>query len=98
MKRAYLFAKLPITSQQYAVEKELILWRSVIDQAVQDLLSREQTSEAASRKQEARIWLRGNSEDFWTVCFLASLDPKEVTRKVEALIGGRNELFKDPGT
>ena len=94
MKRPYLFSKLRKPNGSRAVEREINLWRAVIDQALQDFLSNDKTPEAARHRQRAAVWLRGHSEDFWEVCYLAHLDPWEVQTVVAKIVGGRDKLYE----
>lgn len=54
------------------------LWRAVISQAFADACS--DNKEATLDRQQARIWLEGNSPDFAEVCALALLEPDHVRR------------------
>jgi hypothetical protein len=71
------------------VQQEQAMWRSVIVQALMDAASTSQKTEALIWKREAQIWLRGNSQDFHTVCFYADFDPdfiREIAAKALAKI------------
>lgn len=65
------------------VHQEQAMWRAVIVQALMDAASTSQKAEALVWKREAEIWLRGNSNDFHTVCFYANMDP-DFVREVAA--------------
>lgn len=93
MKRPYLFSKLDIPNKAYEVEHEVMLWRSVLDQALQDYFVDCTTEDDYKNQQAAKIWLRGNTIDFYEVCQMAMLDVKQVKRIIEDMVGGRNKLF-----
>jgi hypothetical protein len=51
------------------------MWRAVIVQALMDASSNSAKKENLQAKQEALVWLRGNSADFATVCYYAGFEP-----------------------
>lgn len=77
------------------IEKEVRMWRAVLDQAVQDFLNTSDTSEAKRERKKAQIFLRGNSSDFFDVCDLAYVSPDVVRWKINELVGGKDELYKE---
>ncbi len=66
----------PVVSQQ-------ALWRAVIVQALMDAACGSKKYEAIQARQEALIWLRGNSRDFATVCYYAGFEPEFVRMMVK---------------
>lgn len=54
------------------------IWRAVIVQALMDASTNSKKSENLQSKQDALIWLRGNSKDFLTVCDYAGFEPSFV--------------------
>lgn len=55
------------------------IWRAVITQAIMDARSNSQKSEDRRARAEAREWL--GSDDFYTVCDRAGLEPDYVLEK-----------------
>jgi len=94
VKRPYHFTLKEIPDEYLELAAELTLWRAVIDQQIQDFLSEEQTEEARLAKGRAQIWLRGKTADFWTVCYLAALDPLDTRRAIFVLVGGEDVLYR----
>jgi hypothetical protein len=93
VKRPYHFTLKDIPDDHLEREAEVRLWRSVIDQQIQDFLSEDRSEEARVAKGRARIWLRAKSADFWTVCHLAALDPLDTRRAIFVLLGGEDVLY-----
>ncbi len=60
---------------------EQALWRAVVVQALMDASSMSKKAEMQQYRREAQVWLRGNSENFLTVCHYAGFDP-ECTREM----------------
>jgi hypothetical protein len=54
------------------------IWRAVIVQALMDASSNSAKKENLQAKQEALVWLRGNSVDFASVCYYAGFEPEFV--------------------
>jgi len=94
MKRAPYFSELPIPNNLVTVEREIRLWRAVIDQALLDFLSDSKVSENVANKERAKIWLRGKTDDFLIVCDYAQLNAKEARELIFNIIGGIDELYK----
>lgn len=94
MKRALHFAKIPLRPEEYEIEREVILWRTVIDQALEDFLTSDDTQETRRNKRRARIWLRGKTRDFFDVCHMANLPPRNVRTTIFQLIGGEDKLYE----
>jgi hypothetical protein len=57
------------------VQCEQAMWRAVIVQSLMDAASTSTKAEPEVWRREALVWLRGNSSDFYTVCYYAGLDP-----------------------
>ena len=74
----------PILVEPYnAVAREQALWRAVIVQALMDAASGSKKKENIQAREEARVWLRGNSPDFLTVCHYAGYEPEFVREMVQ---------------
>ena len=71
MKRPGVFGELPLTSELYQVEREVTLWRAVLDQVVEDL-GTERWSAAV------RDWV--GTKDFYLVCHLAAVPYQSALR------------------
>src|SRR3990167_1452047 len=95
MKRPILFSHIPLRPELYPVEPEVRLWRAVLDQAVQDLTDPNSDHCKPKDRKAAQVWLRGNSKDFWDVCFMAGLEPLIVIALIHKIVGGRDTLFKE---
>ena len=54
------------------------VWRAVIVQALMDASSNSAKKENLQAKEEALVWLRGNSVDFASVCYFAGFEPEFV--------------------
>ena len=94
MKRAPYFSELLIPHELVTIEKEVRLWRAVIDQALIDFMTDNIAREFQANKEKAKIWLRGKSEDFSVVCEYAELNAKEVRDEIYKIVGGENELYR----
>ena len=71
-------------------EKEIRLWRAVLDQAIQDYQKNPVEPEDIRAKEEAQMWLRGDTEDFKEVCDMAMLNTRTVKAIIEYALGGKN--------
>lgn len=60
------------------VASEQAIWRAVIVQTLMDASSNSKKKENLQWKEEALIWLRGNSRDFMEVCHYAGFEPEFV--------------------
>jgi hypothetical protein len=94
MKRAPYFSELHIPHELVTIEKEVRLWRAVIDQALIDFMTDNIAREFQANKEKAKIWLRGKSEDFSVVCEYAELNAKEVRDEIYKIVGVENELYR----
>ena len=92
MKRASSFASIQLKDNENLLASEIILWRTVLDQAVEDFLCKDIDNESHLNKQRAKVWLRGNSPDFFKVCELALLDSHMVRSLIFKIVGGRDAL------
>ena len=63
---------------------ELILFRSIINQALHDALYNGLNKYYITDKRNAIDWLTGNSVDFKTICSWAEIDPEIACRKFTA--------------
>ena len=59
------------------VEREIRLWRSVLDQALQDFEREVVTEDDAQMRKNAKIWLIGDTQDFEDVCDLAMVNSEK---------------------
>lgn len=57
------------------VQHEQAMWRAVIVQSLMDAASTSKKPELMVWRREAEVWLRGNTSDFYTVCYHAGLEP-----------------------
>lgn len=87
MKRAYVFSRIPIPPGVFTVEKEVRLWRAVLDQALQDFKRPAVTVEDKEIKDEAKVWLRGGTDHFDHICERAMLNKEEVMKRIEYELG-----------
>ena len=87
MKRAYIFSRIPIPPGVFIVEKEVRLWRAVLDQALQDFKRPAVTVEDKEIKDEAKVWLRGGTDHFDHICERAMLNKEEVMKRIEYELG-----------
>jgi len=94
MKRAPYFSELPIPNNLVTVEREIRLWRAVIDQALLDFLSDSPVSENISNKERAKIWLRGKTDDFLIVCDYAQLNAEKARDLIFEIVGGIDKLYE----
>lgn len=88
--------KLPIPSEQRIVENEIYLWRSVIDQAVYDLVNKDDSTKSKRLRKQARNWMQGivtnkdeqRFNDFEFICGLADIEPSKVRKWISAVEKG----------
>ena len=88
-----MFSRIPIPPGAITVEKEVRLWRAVLDQALQDYKREVMTVEEQEIKDDARVWLRGDSDYFDQICERAMLDKEEVMARIEYSIGSLWNLY-----
>lgn len=68
------------------MEKEIRLWRAVLDQALEDALLIPETRTEAANKKLARTYLSSPSDDLSEVCYLACIDTTVVERVCKRLL------------
>lgn len=93
MKRARWFASIPVARSLDEIENEVRLWRSVLDQMMTDFLTEPSDKQEERDKEKAKVWLRGNTRDFYDVCYLACLDPNDVRALILEIVGTRDILY-----
>jgi hypothetical protein len=93
LKRARWIGSLPVARELDEIENEVRLWRAVVDQALLDYLTESQEKRDLKEKKAAKIWLRGNSRDFYDVCYLACIDPKDMMKIIFDVVDEDN-LYK----
>jgi hypothetical protein len=93
MKQAKYFTKAPIESMDKKCAAEVHMWRAVIDQIIEDFLSESNEPDAVKNRGDAKVWLRGNSEDFVEVCNLARVDVMLARNIIYKIVGGRDALY-----
>tara|TARA_R110000803_G_scaffold80261_5_gene146059 strand:- start:5514 stop:5810 length:297 start_codon:yes stop_codon:yes gene_type:complete len=91
MKRAIWFGQLDIDPTLHSVTQEIVMWRAVIDQAIEDMINKDKGREARMTRLRARIWLQDAGEDFEQVCYLAQLPADIVQSKIKILMENLNE-------
>ena len=64
-------------------QAEVLLWRSVIDQAFFDAFATPQNEKDKEDIREAKEWLENKPEDMILVCKCADVDPDFVTKVYE---------------
>lgn len=62
------------------------LWRAVIAMQITDAVSKKQTGDAPILRHYALAWLRGDSEDFNIVSYMAGYDPGYLRRMMPRLL------------
>ncbi len=82
---------------------EVVLWRAVIDQALQDAVTPERFTNgkptfASVEGGKARYWFGRGGRDFHAVCAYADLDEGAVSQYAAAVIagGGRRRRARKP--
>jgi hypothetical protein len=80
------------------VRGERGVWRAVILQALMDAACMSHKKENIQAREEALIWLRGTSQDFYTVCHHAGFEPEYVRRMVRACLERNCSWRAAPGT
>lgn len=74
--RRSVYGSLPIRDTES--EREIRLWRAVLDQAISDALYTGKDPDTLIAKSEAIAWFDLSNEDFITVCDEADLMPDQV--------------------
>jgi hypothetical protein len=75
------------------IESDVRLWRAVFDQAVADFLTESTEKRDLKNKEAAKVWLRGNTKDFYDVCYLACIEPKDVMKFLFEIIN-EDDLYE----
>lgn len=91
MKRPLVFSKLKMPEGSKEVEKEIRLWRSVLDQALQDFEHEVITEDDIKVKENAKIWLVGDTQDFKDVCDLAMVSPEKARIAINNYLEEEND-------
>jgi hypothetical protein len=94
MKRPQYFAAKPIEEEHYAVENELLLWRSVLDQAMQDISYLGNDKEYIKFREDAIHWLINDSDDFDLICDFAMLDSEKARQEFFYIVRIANDKRK----
>lgn len=73
-------------TMQMQVDDLRRLWQRVVVQAIRDLVGTRtlKTRDIEMAQRQAGVWLTSGSEDFFTVCSLAGVDPYALRRWAEA--------------
>ena len=87
MKRPQYFAAKPLEEEYIPIENEVVLWRSVLDQAMQDIAYTGRDKEYIKFREDAIEWLFNDEEDFELICDFAMLDAKK-SRRIFLYNGG----------
>lgn len=90
MKRSNLFGNLPVQQSLLEVEREVRLWRAVLDQAIEDA-----TIRRGAYKWMARAFLSEPSQDFQDVCYLAGLDQETVQKVCQQILHGKDSYYRE---
>lgn len=80
------------------VRGERGVWRAVILQALIDAACLSHKKESIQSREEALIWLRGTSQDFYTVCHYAGFEPEYVRRMVRGCLERQCSWRAAPGS
>ncbi len=66
---------------QKEYEREMYLWRAVIERAIEDFYLPETNKMYRIWKKQAQEWMNLENEEFMMVCLMADLNPKDVIKK-----------------
>ena len=94
MKRPQYFSAEPIHSENRSIENHLQLWRSVLDQALQDMQYKGEVKEFVTYRKNSKLWFRYKKKDFEEVCYLAELEPTRVREDFYKVMGGYDEIWR----
>ncbi|CAL7961523.1 hypothetical protein MIDIC_20068 [Alphaproteobacteria bacterium] len=72
------------------------LWKAVIMQALVDAASNSKKKQVKANKLRALRWLKGDSDDFVTVCMLANMNPNHVKQQVRTALSNGCKWRSDP--
>ena len=89
----------PTLGEPYnSVATEQAAWRAVIVQALMDASSNSKKKENIQWKEEALVWLRGNTKDFIIVCHYAGFEPEFVREMAKRALERECIWRAAPGT
>lgn len=94
MKRPQYFSAEPIHSENRSIENHLQLWRSVLDQALQDMQYKGEVKEFVTYRKNSKLWFRYKKDDFEDICYLADLEPRKVREDFYKVMGGYDEIWR----
>jgi len=94
VKRPQYFSAEPIHSENRSIENYLQLWRSVLDQALQDMLYKGSVKEFVTYRRNSKLWFRYKKNDFEKICYLAELEPQRVREDFYKVMGGYDEIWR----
>tara|TARA_R100001143_G_C3336651_1_gene122210 strand:- start:480 stop:794 length:315 start_codon:yes stop_codon:yes gene_type:complete len=83
MKRSELFAVKPMPEDSKDIESHYNLWRSVLDQAVQDYSYKGKSKDGLRQKEEVEQWLKDKYNEFEYICDLASVDHERARKEFD---------------
>ena len=96
MKRPQYFAAKPLEEEYIPIENEVVLWRSVLDQAMQDIAYTGVNKEYIKFREDAIEWLFNDEEDFELICDFAMLDAKKSKEEFYYIMGVTNDQANQP--
>lgn len=79
--------------KDYDLTPEVRLYKAIIIQAIIDASNNSYESEARKAEIDAKIWLFGNSSDFYRTCFYADISPDHVMKIAKELIRLNNTNY-----
>ena len=85
MKRPQYFSAEPIHSENRSIENHLQLWRSVLDQALQDMQYKGEVKEFVTYRKNSKLWFRYKKDD---------LEPRKVREDFYKVMGGYDEIWR----
>ena len=88
MKRSELFSVKPMPEDSKDIANHYNLWRSVLDQAVQDYSYTGKSKDGLAYKNEVEKWLKYKYDEFKYVCDLASVDHERARKEFDKYKGG----------
>lgn len=91
MKRSQWFGSMEIDSSLASIEREVTMWRAVIDQAIEDMLNTDDTKEARLNRLRARLWLTERNASLEEVCYLAQIPIEVVMSGIKYIMETKNE-------
>jgi hypothetical protein len=94
VKRPQYFSAETVGTEDRSVENHSQLWRSVLDQALQDMQYGGEVKEFVNYRRAAKLWFRYKKKDFEEVCYLAELEPARVREDFYKVMGGYDEIWR----